>query len=89
MTGAEPVIVGKPSPLVIEMAARVLQCNIAHVAVVGDDVRLEIRMARDAGATGVLVLSGTSSQADVEATADEYGPDLVLPVVGDLLNHLR
>ena len=89
VTGAEPVIVGKPSPLVIEMAARVLQCNPAHVAVVGDDVRLEIRMARDAGATGVLVLSGTSSPADVEATPAEHAPDLVLPVVGDLLNHLH
>jgi HAD superfamily hydrolase (TIGR01450 family) len=89
VTGAEPVVVGKPSPLVIEMAARVLQCDVAQVAVVGDDVRLEIRMAREAGATGVLVLSGTSHESDIAEVSPDAQPDLVVSVVGDLLDHLH
>jgi HAD superfamily hydrolase (TIGR01450 family) len=88
VTGVEPTVVGKPSSLVIQMAARVLGCPVSQLAVVGDDVRLEIRMAREAGATSVLVLSGTSTAADVEATPPLHRPDLVLPVVGDLLNLL-
>jgi HAD superfamily hydrolase (TIGR01450 family) len=89
VTGAEPIVVGKPSPLVIEMAARALRCEISDLAVVGDDVRLEVRMAREAGARSVLVLSGTSSAADVETTPEQLRPDLVIPVIGDLLAHLE
>jgi len=88
VTGVEPTVVGKPSPLVIDMAARVLGCETSQVAVVGDDVRLEIRMAREAGAPSVLVLSGTSQAEDVAATSPELRPDLTIPVVGDLRHHL-
>jgi NagD protein len=89
VTGAEPIVVGKPSLLVIEMAARVLHCEVGELAVVGDDVRLEVRMARQAGARSVLVLSGTSAQADVEATPPDLRPKVVVGVVGDLLHLLR
>jgi HAD superfamily hydrolase (TIGR01450 family) len=88
VTGAEPIVVGKPSPLVIEIAARALQCEIPELTVVGDDVRLEVRMARVAGARSVLVLSGTSSAEEVGATPPEHQPDLVVPVIADLLDHL-
>jgi HAD superfamily hydrolase (TIGR01450 family) len=89
VTGAEPIVVGKPSPLVIEMAAGTLGCDVSDLAVVGDDVRLEVRMAREAGARSVLVLSGTSTAADVETTPEQLRPDVVIPVIGDLLNHLE
>jgi len=89
VTGAEPIVVGKPSGLVLDMAARVLGCEVSQLAVVGDDVRLEIGMARAAGATGVLVLSGTSRAEDVAATPAEARPTLVVRVIGDLLEHLR
>jgi NagD protein len=89
VTGVEPTVVGKPSPLVIDMAARVLGCESSQVVVVGDDVRLEIRMAREAGAPSVLVLSGSSQAKDVAATPTTLRPDLVVDVVGDLLHHLR
>jgi ribonucleotide monophosphatase NagD (HAD superfamily) len=89
VTGAEPIVVGKPSPLVIEMAARALHCEIPDLGVVGDDVRLEVRMAREAGARSVLVLSGTSTAADVETTPEELRPHVVVPVIGELLDYLR
>jgi len=89
VTGAEPIVVGKPSPLVIRMAARALRHGVSELTVVGDDVRLEIRMAREAGATAVLVLSGTSRAEDVAEAPPDRRPDLVVPVIGDLLPHLR
>ncbi len=88
VTGVEPTVVGKPSPLVIDMAARALGCDARQMAVVGDDLRLEVRMAREAGATSVLVLTGTSTASDVAATPPEQRPDVVVNVVGDLLHHL-
>jgi NagD protein len=85
VTGVEPVIVGKPSPLVLQTAALQLNTTPSELIVVGDDLRLEIRMARQAGAYGVLVLTGSSRQDDV---AEALQPDLVLDVVGDLLPYL-
>jgi ribonucleotide monophosphatase NagD (HAD superfamily) len=89
VTGVEPVIVGKPSPLVLQTAALRLNTAPSELIVVGDDLRLEIRMAREAGACGVLVLTGSSRQDDVAAAPPEFSPDLVLNVVGELLAHVK
>jgi HAD superfamily hydrolase (TIGR01450 family) len=85
VTGAEPTVVGKPSRLVLETCARRMHKTAQAVVVVGDDLRLEIRMAREAGARSVLVLTGSSSAADVDAVPEQLRPDLVLPDVGALL----
>src|SRR5262249_47695478 len=89
VTGVEPIVVGKPSPLVLEVSARLLGAPVKDLVVVGDDVRLEVRMAREAGAFAVLVLTGTSSRADAEQVAEGQRPDLVVEVVGDVLHHLQ
>jgi 4-nitrophenyl phosphatase len=88
VTGAEPVIVGKPSPLVIEITARHLHAAPRDLVVVGDDIRLEIRMAREAGAFGVLVLTGASREADVGSVPPSMQPHLVVAAVGELLAHV-
>jgi HAD superfamily hydrolase (TIGR01450 family) len=88
VTGAEPTIVGKPSALVIEVLAGVLGSAPDRLAVVGDDLDLEIRMARAAGAFSVLVLTGTSHESDLSSVSAAHRPDLVVPVVGDLLGRL-
>jgi NagD protein len=84
-TGVEPKIVGKPSELVMEMVAAMLGTVASSMAVVGDDLELEIRMARQSGAYGVLVLSGSASESDLANLPAEHRPHLVVPVVGDLL----
>jgi NagD protein len=89
VTGAAPVVVGKPSALVLEVCAGLLQVDARELVVVGDDLRLEIRMARQCGARSVLVLSGTSSAADVLEVAEAERPDLVAPDVGGLLEYLQ
>jgi NagD protein len=89
VTGVEPIIVGKPSQLVLTTAANRLGCRASELVVVGDDLHLEIRMARDAGAASVLVLTGTSHASELAETSPNLRPDLVLPTVGDLLAHLH
>jgi HAD superfamily hydrolase (TIGR01450 family) len=88
VTGAAPVVVGKPSALVLEVCAGLLQVAAHELAVVGDDLRLEIKMARQCGARSVLVLTGTSSAADVLDVPETERPDLVVPDVGGLLEYL-
>jgi HAD superfamily hydrolase (TIGR01450 family) len=85
VTGAEPTIVGKPSALVIEVLAGVFGTTPDRLTIIGDDLDLEIRMARTAGAFSVLVLSGTSHESDLGSVSAAHQPDLVVPVVGDLL----
>jgi HAD superfamily hydrolase (TIGR01450 family) len=85
VTGAEPVVVGKPSALVLQACAQRLNTTPSELIVIGDDVRLEIRMARQAGAHAVLVLTGTSGEGEVETTPPELRPHRVVPSVGDLL----
>jgi HAD superfamily hydrolase (TIGR01450 family) len=88
VTGAEPRVVGKPSPLVMEVLAELFGTNAQRIAVVGDDLQLEIRMAREAGAFSVLVLSGSTRESDLACVPDAYQPHLVVPVVGDLMAYL-
>jgi ribonucleotide monophosphatase NagD (HAD superfamily) len=86
VTGVEPTVVGKPSPLVLQACGRILQVVPSELAVVGDDLRLEVRMAREVGAASILVLTGTSRQEDVDELPPEQRPQHVLPSVAQLLN---
>jgi HAD superfamily hydrolase (TIGR01450 family) len=81
-TGAEPIVVGKPSPLAMQVLASRLNLPAAQIAVVGDDIHLEIKMGREAGVRTVLVLTGSSTETDGPP------PDLVLRSIAGLLELL-
>ena len=78
-TGAKALTLGKPSPVALREMCRVLGVPPARTAVVGDDLGLEIAMARRLGSPAALVLTGISSQADAQAAA--RAPSAVLPDV--------
>ncbi len=88
VTGVQPTVVGKPSPLALEASAAVLGVQPSELAVVGDDLELELAMGRAAGAFTVLVLTGVTGPEDLDGSPDGVPPDLVLPDVGHLLAHL-
>jgi HAD superfamily hydrolase (TIGR01450 family) len=88
VTGTEPRVVGKPSALVMEVLAERFATTPQKIGVIGDDLQLEIRMAREAGAFGVLVLSGTSRESDLDHLPADHRPHLVVPVIGDLIAHV-
>ncbi len=78
-TGARAVTLGKPSPVALREMCRVLGVPPARTAVVGDDLELEIAMARRLDSPAALVLTGVSSAADARAT--RRSPTVVLPDV--------
>jgi HAD superfamily hydrolase (TIGR01450 family) len=85
-TGATAeAIVGKPSR---QMAAAVLErlgIGAAGAVMVGDRLATDVAMARSAGMTSVLVLTGATSQAD-RATAEPGSlPDYVIQTLPELL----
>ena len=60
-----------------------------QLAMCGDRLYTDIAMARGAGALGVLVLSGESTLADVEAAPADSKPDLVCRDIAEFGNLLR
>jgi 4-nitrophenyl phosphatase len=65
VTDVRAELVGKPSHHAIDTVARRLGVPPHELVIVGDDPDLEIAMARHAGAFGVLVGDGVSSDADL------------------------
>jgi 4-nitrophenyl phosphatase len=83
-TGARATTLGKPSPVALREACRTLGVKPARTLVVGDDLGLEITMARRAGARAALVLTGVSSAGDAAACPPARRPDAVLADVTEL-----
>lgn len=83
-TGRDPdVVCGKPAPGMLAGVLRRHGLAPREVAVVGDRLYTDIAMARAAGAVGVLVLTGETTRAQVEAAAADR-PDLVVENVMEL-----
>jgi HAD superfamily hydrolase (TIGR01458 family) len=87
-TDRPATIVGKPSGAFFSQGVRDLRREAGRdlargdIAMVGDDVRTDIRAAQRAGLRGILVLSGKHGEADIEVAANERGgrlPDAVAP----------
>jgi NagD protein len=89
VTGVVPTVIGKPSPLVAEVAAGRLGCGVSELVVVGDDPALEVALGRAVGARTVLVLSGIVGEGDLAGLPEPHRPDVVVRDVGDLLAALR
>ena len=71
-SGVEPVVIGKPEPLLLEEAARVGGASPSDVIMVGDGVLTDLPAARALGARTVLMLTGVSTRKEVDALpADE------------------
>ena len=79
--GITATVVGKPEPFMFELAREALpECK--RVAVVGDNLASDIAGAKRSGLDAILVLTGTSTEADL-CRAD-YAPDLVLASLAEL-----
>jgi HAD superfamily hydrolase (TIGR01450 family) len=81
-TGRSPdVVLGKPDPTMIAGILTRHGLRPDQVAMVGDRIYTDMRMAQNAGVLGVLVLSGECTQADVARA--ERAPDLVVPTLAE------
>jgi HAD superfamily hydrolase (TIGR01450 family) len=85
VTGRRYEVLGKPSPAAMAVAARRLGVPAHRVLVAGDDLTLDVRMARGAGAVGVLIATGLHGEPDAAAAPPTDRPDAVLPGLPDLL----
>lgn len=85
-TGKRPVVIGKPSPLMIELAMECTGVAPECTAVIGDRIYTDIKSGLNAGALTVLVMSGETTPKILEESADK--PDWVLKDAGELLSFI-
>ena len=76
-------IVGKPSPIILEVALAALGVPARDAAIVGDRIETDIVMGRRLGLGTVLVLSGVTRPDDPRIAA--VAPDHVVRSVRDLV----
>lgn len=86
-SGRTPEVAGKPHRPMIDLVADRLGAAPTHVVVVGDRPETDLALARAAGWTAVLALSGvTRAASDVPA---DLAPDATIETLGELPALLR
>ena len=80
-----PTAIGKPEPIMYELAIAQMGARPGTTAAVGDRPATDIVGGKRAGLTTIFVLSGGSGRAEAEAA----GADFVFEGIGDLLDAWR
>ena len=86
-TKKRPIVIGKPSPLMPELAMEKWGYAKEETAVVGDRIYTDVKSAVNAGITGILVMSGETDEAILAAS--DVKPHLVLEDAGEILKAIR
>ncbi len=87
-SGARPVVVGKPSRAALKTISRHLGQPTEKLAVIGDDLALDVGLGRLGGSRTVLVRSGISGRVDLTRVPPKHRPDLVVETIAELLQWL-
>ena len=86
-TGKRPVVIGKPSPLMPELAMEKTGFSKEETAVVGDRIYTDVKSGLNAGIAGILVMSGETTMEILEESPDK--PDLVLEDASEIMKAVR
>jgi 4-nitrophenyl phosphatase len=87
-TGRRPLVVGKPSRIIMKIALKKLGVKGCETVVVGDRLDTDVRAGWKINALTVLVLTGATSLRDLERWGG-VKPNLVLKSVGELPEALK
>ncbi len=88
VTGQRPKVVGKPSRAAVAEIRRRLGLPTSQLAVIGDDLGMDIALGRLGGSRTVLVRSGISGQLELDRVPERRRPDAVIDAIADLLERL-
>ena len=85
-SGISPEVVGKPEPMLLQEAMRLLDSRPDETVIIGDTLGVDILAGKNAGTHTLLVLSGSSSRADLASSQvqPDYVYDDIAAVVKDV-----
>ncbi len=83
-TGKKPTYFGKPYRETVEMIGEATGISLDKMCIFGDRLYTDIAVGKRHGITAVLVYSGETTPADVEAALDADKPDYAYPSLDDV-----
>ena len=83
-TDVKPIVIGKPSPFMLELASERMKLHKDEVLVVGDRLETDIAGGQGMGARTALVLSGVSTLGEANAWIPK--PSLLANDLAELVN---
>ena len=78
-----PIFIGKPEPLMPELAMEMTGYTKEETAVIGDRIYTDVKSGLRAGVLATLVLSGETTREILEASEDK--PDLILESAAEII----
>ncbi len=81
----ECVVVGKPSPFLIEHIAKETKVERSKMLMIGDRLDTDILFGKVNGMSTLLVLSGVTNEEEMNNCSSEYRPDFVARSIADFL----
>ena len=84
-TGKKPIMIGKPSPEMINILAKKYNIPKDQIAMVGDRMYTDIASGFNAGVNTILVLSGESTMDDVNNSS--FKPDYIFNKLTDMMKY--
>ncbi|KAF7151485.1 hypothetical protein RHSIM_Rhsim02G0089800 [Rhododendron simsii] len=87
-TQKEPIVVGKPSTLMMEFLLKKFHTNTSRMCMVGDRLDTDILFGQNAGCRTLLVFSGVTTQSSLQDPTNDIQPDYYTSKISDLLNLL-
>src|SRR3954453_2526493 len=82
-TGKEPYFVGKPNPMMLRSALNRIEAHSENTAMVGDRMDTDVVAGIEAGLETILVLTGSTTVADIERYP--FRPSRVLDSIADCI----
>lgn len=76
-TGVEPIIIGKPEPIIYQQAMALLGTGTSETIAIGDRLETDILGAVRTGIRSLMVLTGVSTEEDLKTS--DYQPTWVMP----------
>ena len=75
--GVAPLSIGKPAPLLLEQAARVVGREAKDAVMIGDSITTDVAAARAVGARSVLMLTGVAGREQLDGLPADQRPTAV------------
>ena len=85
-TGRDPIVIGKPTPLMPQLAMDKWGVAPENTAVIGDRIYTDIKSGLNAGTLSILVMSGETTKAILDASDDK--PHIVMDDAGEIMKYM-
>lgn len=82
-TGKEPILVGKPSPLMIDYIVDKYKVEKSRICMVGDRLDTDILFGADNGLSTILTLSGVTTEKKLLSDENKIKPDFYVSSIAE------